>query len=231
MRAIVDDSLRTIGIHEVVYALVDGLTLQQKLPLALEQKFLEVEQMVLGLDLDSVANHPFTQGYQDLILKVGQKLRKYPPSVYSFIKNIQRKGFIPRINPIVDIYNMNSLKHLLAIGGHDFHKIQGDVTFTLAKEACEFYPIFSDPIHVKPTDFIYRDEVGILAFCGVRDGHAYRIEEGFEKGIFIIQGNQNTSVQVRLDCLKEVCHDFKVLCPNCMVEYHRVNEDDIVINL
>ena len=41
---------------------------------------------------------------------------------------------MPHINSIVDIYNVETLKSFLAIGGHDLDKIQEPLEFTVSQK-------------------------------------------------------------------------------------------------
>ena len=65
--------------------------------------------------------------------KVGRSIKKNPPTVLALIRNIQHRGALPQINSIIDIYNVESLKSFLAIGGHDLDKIEGPIEFTVSQ--------------------------------------------------------------------------------------------------
>ena len=94
----------------------------------------------------------------------------------------------PHINSIIDIYNVEALHSLLAIGGHDFDKIEGQVEFTVSQKEDVFLPILSKEKHVAKTDYVYRDAKGILAWLDVRDSEYYKFDEETKDAIFIIQG-------------------------------------------
>ena len=115
---------------------------------------------------------------------------------------------MPHINSVIDIYNVESLHSLLAIGGHDLDKIDGQIEFTVNKEEGIFLPISSTEKHVAATDYVYRDPKGIIAWLGVRDGEQYKFDDGTKNAIFIIQGNANTSVEIRVEALKRIQNDL-----------------------
>ena len=95
---------------------------------------------------------PVIKGYTDLLQKVGRSIKKNPPTVLALIRNIQHRGALPQINSIIDIYNVESLKSFLAIGGHDLDKIEGPIEFTVSQRDDLFLPILSSEKHVAPTD-------------------------------------------------------------------------------
>ena len=177
-----------------------------------------MEDWALQCDVDAVLNNPITQGYADLLQSVGRSIKKYPPTVPAFIRNIQRRGSMPHINSVIDIYNVESLHSLLAIGGHDLDKIDGQIEFTVNKEAGVFLPISSTEKHVAETDYVYRDPKGIIAWLGVRDGENYKFDDGTKNAIFIIQGNANTSVEIRVEALKRIQSDLAECMPRLEFE-------------
>ena len=115
---------------------------------------------------------------------------------------------MPNINSIVDIYNVESLHSFLAIGGHDFDKIDEEICFTVSKKEDIFYPILAPEKYVAETDYVYKDKKGIMAWIDVRDGENYKFDENTKNAIFIIQGNANTSVEMRLEALERIRKDM-----------------------
>ena len=152
MKCIVDKSIVELGITSVVIGVAKNIDPNAKLSDSFLKKQKKMEDWALQCDVDEVLNNPITQGYADLLKSVGRSIKKYPPTVPAFIRNIQRRGSMPHINSVIDIYNVESLHSLLAIGGHDLDKIDGQITFTVAKEAGVFLPISSTEKQVAETD-------------------------------------------------------------------------------
>jgi len=208
MKFIIDKSIVELGITSVVIGIAKNIDPHAKLSESFLKKQKKMEDWALQCDVDEVLNNPITQGYADLLQSVGRSIKKYPPTVPAFIRNIQRRGSMPHINSVIDIYNVESLHSLLAIGGHDLDKIDGQVEFTVNKEESTFLPIASTEKHVAATDYVYRDPKGIIAWLGVRDGEQYKFDDGTKNAIFIIQGNANTSVEIRVEALKRIQSDL-----------------------
>ena len=222
MNFIIDKSIVELGIKSVVIGIAKNIDPQAPLSDSFLTKQKKMQDWALQCDVDEILKHPVTQGYADLLQSVGRSIKKYPPTVPAFIRNIQRRGSMPHINSVIDIYNVESLYSLLAIGGHDLDKIDGQIEFTVNKEAGVFLPISSTEKHVAETDYVYRDPKGIIAWLGVRDGEQYKFDDGTKNAIFIIQGNANTSVEMRVEALKRIQNDLAGCMPQLVFEIQTV---------
>ena len=213
-----DKSLYDLGIKNVVIGIAKNVDPRADLPLAFLKKKEEREKWALECDVKEVQESPVIQGYRQLLQRVGRSVKKNPPTVVALIRNIQHRGSLPHINSIIDIYNVEALSSLLAIGGHDLDKIGGQIEFSVSQREDIFLPILSTEKHVAQTDYVYRDENGVLAWLDVRDSEHYKFDEDTKNAIFIIQGNENTSVEMRLEALEEIEKDLAVCMPNLQFE-------------
>ena len=218
MKIIINRSIAALGIKSVVIAIAKNVNPNAKLSDSFLEKRKKMEEWALNCNIDEVLNHPVIQGYKDLLQSAGRSVKKNPPTVPALIRNIQHRGSIPCINSIIDIYNVEALNSFLAIGGHDFDKIHDYIEFTVSKKEDIFLPILSTEKHVAKTDYVYRDEKGILAWLDVRDGENYKFDDKTKNAIFIIQGNLNTSVEMRMDALKRIQNDLAECMPDMEFE-------------
>ena len=218
MKIIINKSIAALGIKSVVIGIAKNVNPNAKLSDSFLKKQKKMEEWALNCNIDEVFNHPVIQGYKDLLQSVGRSVKKNPPTVPALIRNIQHRGSIPCINSIIDIYNVEALNSFLAIGGHDFDKIHDYIEFTVSKKEDIFLPILSTEKHVAKTDYVYRDEKGILAWLDVRDGENYKFDDKTKNAIFIIQGNLNTSVEMRMEALKRIENDLAECMPDMEFE-------------
>ena len=218
MKLIINESIAKLGIKNVVVGIAKNVDPSAKLSDAFLKKQKEMEVWALECDLEELSKHPVIQGYIDLLQRVGRSIKKNPPTVLALIRNIQHRGSMPHINSVIDIYNVESLKSLLAIGGHDLDKVTDPIEFTVNQEEGTFLPILSTEKYVSPTDYVYRDRNGIMAWLDVRDGENYKFDDNTRNAIFIIQGNANTSVKMRLEALRRIEHDLAECMPNMEFE-------------
>lgn len=218
MKIIINKSIAALGIKSVVIGIAKNVNPNAKLSDSFLKKQKKMEEWALNCNIDEVLNHPVIQGYKDLLQSVGRSVKKNPPTVPALIRNIQHRGSIPCINSIIDIYNVEALNSFLAIGGHDFDKIHDYIEFTVSEREDIFLPILSTEKHVAKTDYVYRDKKGILAWLDVRDGENYKFDDKTKNAIFIIQGNLNTSVEMRMEALKRIQDDLAECMPDMEFE-------------
>ena len=213
-----DKSLYDLGIKNVVIGIAKNVDPHADLPLAFLKKKEAREKWALECDVKEVQESPVVQGYRQLLQRVGRSVKKNPPTVVALIRNIQHRGSLPHINSIIDIYNVEAFSSLLAIGGHDLDKIGGQIEFSVSQKEDVFLPISSTEKHVSKTDYVYRDGNGVLAWLDVRDSEHYKFDEDTKNAIFIIQGNENTSVEMRLKALEEIEKDLAACMPDLQFE-------------
>jgi len=218
MKIIINKSIAALGIKSVVIGIAKNVNPNAKLSDSFLKKQKKMEEWALNCNIDEVFNHPVIQGYKDLLQSVERSVKKNPPTVPALIRNIQHRGSIPCINSIIDIYNVEALNSFLAIGGHDFDKIHDYIEFTVSEREDIFLPILSTEKHVAKTDYVYRDKKGILAWLDVRDGENYKFDDKTKNAIFIIQGNLNTSVEMRMEALKRIQNDLAECMPDMEFE-------------
>ena len=226
MKIIVDKSIADLGKKSIVIAVAKNVNPAAKLSDAFLEKQKKMEEWALNCDAEEAAKHPVNQGYIDSITAVGRSTKKNPPTAVALIQNIKRRGSMPNINSIVDIYNVESLHSFLAIGGHDFDKIEEEICFTVSKNEDVFYPILAPEKFVAETDYVYKDKKGIMAWIDVRDGENYKFDENTKNAIFIIQGNANTSVEMRLEALERIRKDMVECMPDMEFTTHVITYGD-----
>lgn len=225
---ILNQSLVDLGIETVVIGVAKQVDPQAPLSEAILAKKKEMEAWALNCDLGSVKEEPVVQGYLDLLKEVGRSVKKNPPTILALIKNIQSRGFLPSINSVIDIYNIECLGSFLAIGGHDLDKIQGPIEFTISQREDSFLPILSTEKHISETDPVYRDQQGIMAWLDVRDGDRYKMDETTRNALFIIQGNQATSVEMRLEALDRIRENLASCMPDLEFEKFLVTPSETI---
>lgn len=223
MKLLVDESIAELGIESVVIGIARDVDPNAPLPDSFLKKQKDMEDWALGCTMDDVLDLPVVRGYTDLLKRVKRSVKKNPPTVPALIRNIQHRGSIPHINSVIDIYNVESLRSLLAIGGHDLDKVDEYIEFTVNKEEGVFLPILSTEKHVAETDYVYRDAKGIMAWLDVRDGENYKFDDGTKNAIFIIQGNAETSAEYRLEALERIRDDLTACMPNVKFETYVVH--------
>ena len=214
----IDGSLVDLGIRTVVVGIVHNLDVEVALSPEFLKRMSYQEERVSGLDIEMLRENRVIKGYREMVSDIGRSLKKYPPAAEALIKNTQRRQKMPRVNSVVDIYNLEALTSYLSIGAHDLDKIEFPVIFTLAKEKKTFYPIMSNEKEVSPTDFIYEDQHKVMGYLGCRDSDLCKIDETTKNAVFIIQGNPITTTEERVASLTRIMADLKDHMPEMTYE-------------
>lgn len=230
MDFILDQSMADLGVTDVVTAKVWDVDVHAQLTDEFKAKQAKWLQWALEVDPDSLADDRIIRGYNDLTASVGRSLRKNPPTAIALINNVKRRGSMPHVNSVVDIYNVETLISYEAIGCHDLDCVDFPVEYTVHGKADTFTPICANPKKVAATDFVYRDRKGIMAYLDTRDADDYKLTDDTRNVLFCFVGNPATTVDERIEELKRVLADLRACMPGLTYEIHhvRVGSDEVV---
>jgi len=143
---------------------------------------------------DFVKTDPVLAGFRELHTRVGRSNRRFVASPEALLGRFQRAGTLPRVNLLVDIYNLVSLKTRLALGAHDVARIEGGVSLRLTDGSEGLYPLgAAAPEEVFPGEYAYCDTAGdVLCRMEVLQVEKTKVSEGTTAAFYIVQGNMNT---------------------------------------
>ena len=65
-----------------------------------------------------------------------------------------------------------------------------------------------------------------MAWLDVRDSEHYKFDDETQNAIFVIQGNANTSVEMRLDALERIRADLAESMSNLEFETHVISIEE-----
>jgi DNA/RNA-binding domain of Phe-tRNA-synthetase-like protein len=108
--------------------------------------------------------HPHISPWREAYRTFGAKPKDHPSSIENLVRRVLKGQAVPHVNPLVDLYNTISLRHLVPVGGEDLDRIEGDILLTFATDG-------EAPVHLlgepearapKPGEVIYRDDLGTL---------------------------------------------------------------------
>lgn len=109
-----------------------------------------------------IATHPAVAPWRAAYRRFGLKPSHYRSSIESLLRAAQA-GRTRSIDPLVDLYNAMSLRHMLPCGGEDLATLVGPVCLTCATGGEPFRTIGAtadDP--PQPGEVIYRDDAGVI---------------------------------------------------------------------
>src|SRR5262249_28840347 len=96
--------------------------------------------------------------FGDLLRQVGVNPKREQPSIEKLLGYVLKRGDLPRINSLVDAYNLVSVRTLCSLGAHDLDRFAPPATLRLLTGSESFTPLGSDkPVSVTPGEFGYVD--------------------------------------------------------------------------
>jgi DNA/RNA-binding domain of Phe-tRNA-synthetase-like protein len=151
-------------------------------------------------------------GYRMLHERFGEKSKKIAPAPEALIKLLKKKEAIPRISPLVDLYNLISAKYALALGAHDLDKVNGNICLKFSVGGEVFIPLGTNvPEEIYPNEYGYFDDETNEVLCRLeaRQSDTTKTSNVSKNILLIIQGNINTSSQELLEAKTELFNNLK----------------------
>ncbi|HLC75986.1 MAG TPA: phenylalanine--tRNA ligase beta subunit-related protein [Candidatus Peribacterales bacterium] len=142
-----------------------------------------------SLTIETFKDHPKLKVLQEVHQAFGSNPNKFPPSVQALVKRVLKGGQLPTINPLVDLYNVISLKYLLCAGGEDTDQCIGDIHLTYATGNEEFIGLGeteNDPPDAG--EVIYCDDKGVICRkFNWREGDRTKLTEKTRNCVLVIE--------------------------------------------
>jgi DNA/RNA-binding domain of Phe-tRNA-synthetase-like protein len=190
----ITDQVRRLGVRGA-YAVLTGLDNRTRHPALQAWRTALAEQLATELHADFIESDPILRGFRDLHDLVKRSNRRFVSSAEALVGLFQRKGVIPEINPLVDIYNAVSLETRLSIGAHDVAHVCGGITLRLTQGGERFVPLgATEPEPIQPGEYCYLDDSGeVLCRLEHRQCQRTRVTDQTASCFYIVQGNAATS--------------------------------------
>lgn len=177
-----------IIVNFVIFSNIDNRTLPKKFN---EYRKSVLTDILSGLSKNTIRRDRYLQGYRLLRERTGLGKDRYISSPEALLKYLLKNGDLPRINPLVDIYNLLSVKSRISIGAHDMEKINAHLELRLTSGDETFTPMGQSlPMNVAAGEYAYVDgDNEILCRLDHRQCHKTRITETTRSCVLIVQGN------------------------------------------
>lgn len=151
----------------------------------------EVEQQVCKTyTVESFKEHPNLRAMHEIHRSFGNNPNKFPPSAQALLKRVLKGGQLPSINPLVDLYNVISLRYVVCAGAEDTDLCEGDVRLAYAEGTEQFLPLgeaAEDP-PVKG-ELVYKDDKGVICRkLNWREGDRTKITNNSKNAIIVVEG-------------------------------------------
>ena len=164
-------------------------------------------------DLNSVRNLPTFRAYRDFFWRVGIDPTKNRPAAEALIRRVLRGRTMPRINTLVDAYNLASIKTEMALAAFDANKLKGDLIMRFAEKREKFLGIgMEKPMLLQGGEIVVSDNQKLVAIYPYRDADSTKITEKTENVVLLVCGvpgigeeTLQKAAQVALEYITSFC--------------------------
>lgn len=206
MRVILEASFRDLFPEAMVGLVVaSGVDNRRNADLAAAELAAANVTAALALRESKFGNHPAVAPWREAYQRFGMKPSRYRSSIESLLRAARKDG-VREINPLVDLYNAVSLRHLLPCGGEDLDAIAGDLRLTLAQGGESFLPLGAlEDQPPAPGEVVYADDAGIVCRAwNWREAERTKLTPATTRAILVIEALPPRTV----DEVREACEEL-----------------------
>lgn len=137
-------------------------------------------------NLDALRDLPIFRVYRDFFWRVGIDPTKIRPASEALVRRILAGKPIPRINTLVDAYNLASIKTEIAIAAFDQDKLEGELRLRYARAGDIFHGIgWSEERKLRGGEIVASDTCKLVAIYPYRDADDSKITSK-TRNVFIL---------------------------------------------
>ena len=126
--------------------------------------------------LGNLKDVPIFRSYRDFFWRVGIDPTKVRPAAEALIRRILAGKIIPRINNVVDSYNLASIKTEVALAAFNRDELIGDLMMRQSKEGEKFLGIgMSEPSVLTGSEVVIEDSEKLVAIYPHRDADMTKV--------------------------------------------------------
>lgn len=142
--------------------------------------------------LDQLREHPVFRAYRDFFWRVGVDPTKTRPAAEALIRRVLRNRPLPRINTLVDAYNLASIETTIPLAAFDEDALAGELLMREAVAGEEFLGIGMDkPLVLRGGEAVVEDGENLVAIYPYRDAEACKITLDTENVLILVCGVPN----------------------------------------
>lgn len=161
----------------------------------------------------SLKDMPIFRAYRDFFWKIGTDPTKTRPAAEALIRRIVSGNPIPRINALVDAYNLASIETGVSIAAFDADKLHGKLLMRQAKSGEVFFGIgMAKQRLLQGEEIIIQDNEKIIAIYPYRDAENTKITCLTNNVELMICGVSGISEQQLLDALQVTTNYITKFC-------------------
>lgn len=195
-----------IGI--IVVGNIDNTVNNPEISRLLREAETDLRKKMTGVDIPT---HPNIAPWREAYRKFGSKPNEFRSSPEALTRIVLRGSEIRSINPLVDLYNLISIKYIIPVGAEDLDKMEGDLALTFADGTEEYIPLGeekNDP--PKYGEVIYRDDTGVICRrWNWREGDRTKITPETKNAVVVLESIASIPIE---NAVEELSSFIKKYC-------------------
>lgn len=142
--------------------------------------------------LDELRENPVFRAYRDFFWRIGVDPTKTRPAAEALIRRILRGRTLPKINTLVDAYNLASIDTAVALAAFDESGLAGELVMREAEAGEEFLGIgMEKPRVLQGGEAVVSDAEKLIAIYPYRDAEVCKITEETKRTLILVCGVPN----------------------------------------
>ncbi len=181
------------------------------------EDFLDYEHRVLlgfrqRYKLDELKDDPVIRAYRDFYWRMGIDPTKTRPSSEALARRVLRGQSLPKINNVVDAYNLASMETLVSMGAYDDEKIDYPLTLRFAKPGEEFVGIGRGAEKLRGGELVLADSSKIINVYPYRDSEHTKVVEDTQEVLLVVAGVPGLSNDLIYRATEKACRYITRFC-------------------
>lgn len=168
----------------------------------LSEMNLAKQEIINKYNSDLIKDIPQISSVSDTYKKIGKDPSRYRGSAEALIRRIFSGKDLYKINNIVDINNIVSLKTLHPVGSYDLDEIKGNILFTVGEKADSYKGIGKDIINTEDLP-VFKDSIGVYG-SPTSDSERAMIKDHTRKIMMVILSFDGSGVEAGVEKTKEL---------------------------
>lgn len=196
----------------VAFGLISELSNNQKGSFE-EKKELVYNRLVEKYSLENLKDIKIFRAYRDFFWALGIDPTKIRPASEALIRRFLNGKPIPRINCIVDAYNLASMESGIALAAFNADLLKGDLIMRFANEGEKFFGIgMKEPKDLQGNELIVSDEEQIIAIYPHRDAENTKVKNNTTNIFLLVCGVPGikkdlliSTAELAIDYITQLC--------------------------
>ncbi|MDW8083594.1 MAG: phenylalanine--tRNA ligase beta subunit-related protein [Candidatus Caldarchaeum sp.] len=203
----------------VVLSEIVGVRVEQGSDLLLDFVDQSVQLVKTLFEIDALPRHPLVRAYRDFFWRIGIDPTKTRPSAEALLRRVLQGRDFPRINNLVDVYNVVSMKRAVPMAAFDMDKLRGSLVMRFARRGEVFQGIGMDkPMTLTGQEVVVEDDEKLVAVYPYRDAETSKVTDRTRNVLLMVCGVPGISVGYLQETAEELVRRVVEFCGGTLVQ-------------